>query len=103
MNSFKMDTIELTESIHAAPSLITIAGPTGSGKSCIVIDILKNADKLFAQPVESVVYFYSEMQELFKSAPENTKFHFGMPEEGGLLEYISNVLTEVMDSSCLTT
>ena len=68
MNSFNMDTNELPGSILAAPSLITIAGPTASGKSCIVIDILKNADKLFAQPVEGVVYFYSETQELFKSA-----------------------------------
>ena len=40
--------------------------------------------------VTGVVYFYSEMQELFKSAPGNTKFHFGMPEEDDLLEYIGD-------------
>ena len=84
-----MDTIELPERIFESPTLISICGPSGSGKSCIVMEILKYRDKLFTKRVNGVLYFYSEMQDLFmKNPPHDTKFHYGMPSEGDLLEYI---------------
>ena len=86
-----MDTIELPDTLFSAPCTICVGGPTGSGKSCLAMEILKYRQQLFSQPVAGVVYFYSEMQDLFKKdPPPQVRFHFGMPSEAELLQYIES-------------
>ena len=86
-----MDEVELPDHIFSSPCTITLAGPSGSGKTCLAMEILKYRQQLFSQPVAGVVYFYSEMQDLFKKSPPlETRFHYGMPSEEELLEYIDS-------------
>ena len=86
-----MDTIELPDTLFAAPCTICIAGPSGSAKTCIAFEILKYRQQLFSQPVAGAVYFYSEMQDMFRNnPPPDVKFHHGMPSEDEIERYIDS-------------
>ena len=85
--------IELPDHIFPALCTISICGPSGSGKTSFVMDILRHRQELFSQPVEGVIYCYSEMQEIFKEPPGeggNVKFHFGLPNQDELIAYIDS-------------
>ena len=84
-----METVELPDHLFPAPSTITIAGPTGSGKSSLCFEILKYRQELFSQPVKGVVYCYSEYQEIFNHPPGgDVHFHYGIPSPEELEQYI---------------
>ena len=52
-----------------SPSTFIISGPSGSGKSSLLFNILKNINIMFNKPVNKIYYFYSVWQDLFN---ENT-------------------------------
>ena len=86
-----METVELPDTLFSAPCTICIAGPSNSGKSCVAFEILKYRPQLFSQPVVGAVYFYSEMQEMFRNnPPPDVQFHHGMPTEDELERYIAS-------------
>ena len=84
-----MESIELEDHIFHSPSNISIRGPSFSGKTTLLMEILKYRNQLFSQPVRGVVYAYSEYQEAFKDPPGGpVHFHYGLPSEEELKGYI---------------
>ena len=61
-----------------AGSPIMISGPTGSGKTCWTHKLLTN--KIFTEPVASVLYCYGVYQEYYNQMNiPNLIFHEGLP------------------------
>ncbi len=55
------------------------------------MDILRYRQHIFSQPVNGVIYCYSEMQEAFNNPPGGpVKFHYGLPSREELDAYIEN-------------
>ena len=65
-----------------SPSTFIISGPSGSGKSSLLFNILKNINIMFNKPVNKIYYFYSVWQDLFN---ENTS---------DKIQYIQNIPDE---------
>ena len=84
-----MEVITLEDHMFSSPCNITVAGPTGSGKTSLVLGMLKYRQELFSQGVAGVVYFYSEYQDVFTQIPGGeTQLHQGLPTEEELVSYI---------------
>lgn len=60
------------------PFTCIIAGPSGCGKTCLLVDILKNADRLIKNPPSKIYYCYAHFQEIFNSLKEKVEFHEGL-------------------------
>lgn len=85
-----MEVITLEDHIFTSPCNISVAGPTGSGKTSLVLGLLEYRQELFNQPVAGVIYFYSEYQDAFAQIPGGeTQLHQGLPTEEDLVNYIS--------------
>ena len=66
-----------TVPFHAGSPII-VAGPTGSGKTTWVRDVL--AEQLFTQPITSVLYCYGVYQGFFDEFDKSVvEFHQGLP------------------------
>lgn len=61
------------------PFTMMIAGPTGSGKTYWIKQLVSNVNKYCYPPPEKITYFYGEYQEIFSSMP-NVNFIQGLPE-----------------------
>lgn len=76
------------------PTTIGIYGPTQSGKTHFVIDLLKESKSLFTKPAEEIYYCYSAYQDAYNGLKEaehtggfKTIFHEGMPDMGQCKEW----------------
>ena len=61
-----------------APFTMIVAGPTGSGKTVKIMQLIDNVDRLCTHPPEEIVYCYDEWQEEFEKRSETIKFHKGV-------------------------
>ena len=59
-------TSEVEYAVFKHPSLIIIAGPTMSGKTTLIKQLLEHNQTIFDVPPTKIYYFYSIMQPLFK-------------------------------------
>ena len=59
-----------------SPSTIIIAGPTGSGKTRLLIDLISQADSICTHPPDEIVYFYGIWQKAFEEI-SGIQFHKG--------------------------
>lgn len=67
-----------------SPSTAMIVGPTMSGKTSLIYQILKHADGMFQTPPERIVIAYTEYQPLFEEMEKQIdKFilHQGLPSK----------------------
>ena len=68
------------------PVRITVAGPSETGKTLLVVDMLKNQEKCFKKKFDKIVWCYGISQPEFfsllkKTLPGNIEFISGFPEE----------------------
>ena len=70
------------------PASVIISGPSGSGKSELVKNLLKER-KLFYPPPKKMVYCYDRWQALFDGMKKqsNVIFYKGLPPEGALVKW----------------
>ena len=70
------------------PATAIVAGPSGSGKSDLVEQLLREK-KLFSPPPKKMVYCYDRWQPRFERMQQQDKirFHRGIPEEGALIKW----------------
>jgi hypothetical protein len=77
--------------LHKAPSIISIVGMTGSGKSTLVYGLLRYVDKVFDKEVKGVVICYAKFQNLYtqiqEKCPVEVVLHFGLPTQEDISEY----------------
>ena len=84
-----MEGIELPDYLFPSPCTISVAGPSGSAKSSICMEILRYRQTLFSQPVAGVLYCYSEWQPMFRNPPGgDVHFHQGLPTIEELDKYL---------------
>ena len=68
-------------SIHLKhPFTMLVAGPTGSGKTQFVRNMINNASRISDLPPVNITYFYGEYQNMFNSMPD-VKFVDGLQQE----------------------
>lgn len=60
------------------PSTVLIAGPTGSGKTYFLRELLKHRNEMFREPrPKRVIWFYGEYQTLFEDMEDYVEFREG--------------------------
>ena len=64
-----------------SPFTAVVAGPTGSGKTEMLFNLIRNKENVCTDPPVEVVYCYGAWQEKFERLMEETgtKFHRGLP------------------------
>jgi len=62
-----------------APFTMVVAGPTSSGKTYWVKELIENAARCVSPPPEEIVYCYSIYQALFNQMTRYVTFHEGLP------------------------
>jgi ABC-type antimicrobial peptide transport system ATPase subunit len=71
----------MSYSIHLKhPFTMMISGPTGSGKTSFVRNMINAVEKICLPSPSKIVYFYGEYQQVFNSMP-NVTFVEGLQEE----------------------
>lgn len=60
-----------------SPSTVLVAGPTSSGKTHLLFEILKHKTELFEKKVDKIIWCYTAHQRVFVDYPEIT-FHKGL-------------------------
>ena len=68
------------------PSSVIIAGPSGSGKSELVEQLLKERT-LFEKPPRKIIYCYDRWQPRFDRMKRDCVFYKGIPPEGSLAKW----------------
>lgn len=88
---------------------ICVCGPSLSGKSHLIMNILKNADRLYEQVFDKVYWFYGENTSMINRLPrEIPNIHFtfieGLPEDFTPYihpnEYSLFVIDDLMNQAC---
>jgi hypothetical protein len=90
------------------PFTCMLAGPTGSGKTRLIIDILKEHKKTFYfnEKINSlnVLWAYGQWQDLYSNSIENTLTTYveGLPSEDEIKEYKPHVIVidDLMSELC---
>ena len=88
------------------PASVIIAGPSGSGKSELVENLLREK-KLFYPPPQKMVYCYDRWQPRFDRMKKHSKviFYKGLPPEGALVKWFKPehhgilILDDLMEES----
>ncbi len=65
--------------VFRAPATVLLAGPTMSGKSHLMVEILNNIKSMMSPPPDRIVYCYKRLQELFSSIP-GLELNEGLPD-----------------------
>lgn len=79
--------------IHS-PATAMIVGPTMSGKTSLIYEILKHADGMFQTPPERIVIAYTEYQPLFEEMEKNIDrlvLHQGLPSKEQIEDWSEGV------------
>ena len=94
-----------------SPSSTLVVGPTMSGKTHLVMKILRNCQRMYTVPPKRIVYAYGVYQKVFtklENEVENVTLHEGLPSKE-LIESIGSederdhsvlVLDDLMDEVC---
>jgi hypothetical protein len=61
-----------------APFTMIVAGPTGSGKTVKIMELIDNAASLCVPPPVEIVYCYGEWQSAFEKRSDRVTFHEGV-------------------------
>ena len=88
------------------PASVIISGPSGSSKSELVKNLLKER-KLFYPPLKKMVYCYDRWQPRFDGMikQSNVIFYKGLPPEGALVKWFKPhhhgifILDDLMEES----
>ena len=82
------------------PSSICICGPTMAGKTTLLYNLLKSADKMFSVPPNKIMYCYGSWQPLFDEMREtipNIKFIQGLPTKEQIGQSFQGVRLVILD------
>ena len=88
-----MDTVEIPEYICRAGSCLYIGGPSTSGKTTLLAQIIKERNHFYSEECKKVVICFKEYQPLYDKIRENDddiSFFYGMPTESDLDHFIKN-------------
>jgi hypothetical protein len=101
MLSFNTETLT-SQICFRSPMTVMIAGPSQSGKTMLLISILKNMHALIDKPPKRIVYCYGVQQEAFNLLSDlNIEFKQGLPDVEELDPSINNmVILDDLMSSC---
>ena len=78
---FSEEKFDIFDARLKTPFSMIIAGPSNSGKTTFVIDLLKHSDRLIDNEFDYVLYFYGERFPHDKElAKHNIQFYQGLPE-----------------------
>ena len=77
--------------IFRAPFTCMLAGPTQSGKTHLLIEILNNAREMVEPPPDRIMYCYSRPQEIFNNIP-GLELHQGVPDIDEFDPSINNMI-----------
>jgi hypothetical protein len=60
-----------------------VAGPTGSGKTRLLVDLISQASEIADVPPSDIIYCFSKWQSIYDVLEEkyNVKFYKGLPDE----------------------
>ena len=61
-----------------SPFTAVVAGPTGSGKTQMILDLVNKASDVSFPPPHEIIYCYGEWQSAFEKAPKSIIFHHGL-------------------------
>ena len=61
-----------------SPFTAVVAGPTGSGKTQMVLDLVSKSAYVSIPPPLEIIYCYGEWQSAFENAPKGIIFHQGL-------------------------
>ena len=83
------------------PATISIVGPTGSGKTVAVLEIIKYRDVLFTTPPKKIIWYYGIYNDIFDQHKNEIEFIEGIGEldnldTGG--ESTLVIIDDLMDS-----
>jgi hypothetical protein len=72
------------------PSTCVIAGPSQSGKTSLVVNILSNNDNMFQNPkcIQKIIWYYKEWQPLYDKLNMNINFTNKMPTIDNIKENV---------------
>lgn len=73
-NSRRMD---VSKFVFRSPATCLVTGPTGCGKTCLLLNILKEIE-LFEQKPTKIIWCYSVYQEKFNAYKDIIHFHDGL-------------------------
>ena len=75
-----------------SPTTITLSGSTGSGKTSLLLEILKYRDELFSSPPKKIMYCYGVWQEMYDKMEQDLgiQFHEGLPSEQIIDEFVDS-------------
>ena len=79
------------------PTTVLLAGPTQSGKSYWIRDLIKHGDEMFKETPEKVVYCYTAWQTMFEAMKEKVHFHRGLPSQVNLEEWSNGHMLLILD------
>lgn len=82
------------------PCRILISGPSASGKTTLILQLIDHRRLLFSHPPEKIFYFYGEWNSIFTSYIENNEdisFHQGIPT----VEHIKKLASPVRQRGSL--
>ena len=84
--------------IFKTPFTCMFAGPTQSGKTTLLIEILKNLEYLVDKPIDRIIYCYSRNQPALNNL-SNVEFHEGLPNIDEFNPILNNliILDDLMD------
>ena len=86
--------------LFKTPFTCLISGPTGSGKSELLFNILKNINKYFDESPTKIIYCYGAFQEKFKEFPY-IQFNHGLIDTDDLNSNEKNliIIDDLMDDA----
>ena len=87
------------------PFSLVLAGPSGSGKSKFLFELLDNLDSCTKPKIEKVIFIYGVYQDLYKNYPnihftDNLQYMKVRPQENTLL-ILDDCMSQVKDSALL--
>ena len=68
------------------PFTCLVAGPTGCGKTKLVLEMLEKCNALITPPVADITYCYGQWQEIFQPLTDRVRFHPGLLSREELLD-----------------
>jgi hypothetical protein len=93
-----MDTLDTF--VFQAPFSCLVAGPSQSGKTTLLLSILKHARQMINPAPDRIMYCYEQEQEAFSTVP-GIELHHGLPDTQDFDPRIHNlvILDDLMDQA----
>lgn len=91
-----------------SPCAILVAAPSNSGKSVLIMKILRHADVMFKEPPSKILYCYNIWQSELFADEKRIEFHKGLPSESEMSEFcedknhkilvLDDLISHIMDN-----